>query len=288
MSKIIRQEINLEGVTWEYFEAGEGRPFLLIPAFHSDINRFRPLVDYLSRYFRVILPHLPGISNSQAMGHYRYSSKNYARFLNLLVKKLDLKHYILGGFCLGGVIIVRMLEQGLNFPMHVVIFEGIYDADYLRLEKPFDLVKRVALRLGSRSVLLKSAVDLVLHDERVLALYLRLVYRNELNLKEVIKHQIGITKIMSTRAYIEAAFDIFSTHLAKEKLVFKVPTILIYNRYDNLIDLPPTIAGMQRIFPNSEVLQINLTKHSPAGEISLNAVEKMVEPLSAKLNFLRN
>jgi len=63
---------------------------------------------------------------------------------------------------------------------------------------------------------------------------------------------------------------------------------LIYNRYDNLIDLPPTIAGMQRIFPNSEVLQINLTKHSPAGEISLNAVEKMVEPLSAKLNFLRN
>jgi len=288
MSQIIRKEINLEGVNWEYFEAGQGRTFLLIPAFHSDINRFRPLVEYLSRQFKIILPHLPGISNSQTMGHYRYSSKNYARFLNLFVEKLNFRDYILSGFCLGGVIIVRMLEQGLKFPKHVVIFEGIYDADFIRLEKPFDLVKRVALKLGSQSVLLKSAVDLVLHDERVLSLYLRLAYRDEPNLNEVIKHQVGITKIMSTRAYIETAFDIFNTHLAKENLVFKVPTSLIYNRYDNLIDLPPTIAGMQKIFPNSEVLHINLTKHSPAGEINLNTVEEMIEPLNAKLKLLRD
>jgi pimeloyl-ACP methyl ester carboxylesterase len=287
MKEIVRKEIDLDGVKWEYFEAGAGRTFVLIPAFHSDINRFRPLVDYLSCQFKIILPHLPGISNNHSMGHYRYSSKNYAQFLNLFIEKLKIRDYLLGGFCLGGVIIVRMLEQGLSFPKHVVIFEGIYDANYIRLEKPFDLVKRAALKLGSKSVLLKSAVDLVLHDERVLSLYLRLVYRDEPNLNEVIKHQVAITEIMSTRAYIETAFDIFNTHLAKERLVFKVPTTLIYNRDDNLIDLPPTIAGMQTIFPNSEVLHINLTKHSPAGEIDLKVVEEMIEPLNAKLELLR-
>ena len=288
MPKIVRSEIKLDGIDWEYYTAGAGKSLLLIPAFHSDINRFKPLVEYLSQNFRVILPHLPGISNNQTLGDYDYTAKNYARFLNLFVEKMHLQNYLLAGFCLGGVIIVRMLEQGVKQPERVLIFEGIYDADLFRLQPMYRFIKKAILKLGPKNKLLNSIVDLVLHDERALKLYLKFAYSKEKNLDLVIKHQTEITKIMATRAYIEVIFDIFQTHLAKENLHFSVPTSLIYNKYDNLIDIEPTISGMQRLFPNSEVLQVDLTQHSPAGAINIKFVHEMIKPLEDKLMQLKD
>lgn len=287
MAQIVRKEIQLDGVVWEYFECGQGKTLLLIPAFHSDINRFKPLVEYLSANFKVILPHLPGISNNQTLGSYEYTAKNYAHFLNWFVKDLKLNHYVLAGFCLGGVIIVRMFEQGLANPDHVLIFEGIYDADYIHLRPLYDFFKRAALKLGPKNRVLNSIVDLVLHDERMLSLYFKIAYHDRPNLPEIIKHQVKITKIMATRAYIEVACDIFNTHLSRESLVFQVPTTLIYNKYDNILDVTATVAGMQSIFPQSEVLQVDLTEHSPAGEVSLEFVERLIKPLEQKLALLK-
>lgn len=288
MRKIIRHEIRLDNVNWEYFTAGKGKSLLLIPAFHSDINRFKPLVNYLSQNFKVILPHLPGISNSQTLGNYPYTAKNYARFLNLFVKKMALQKYLLAGFCLGGVIIIRMLEQKVNRPDHILIFEGIYDADFIRLRPMYRLMKKAILKFGPKNKLLNSFVNLVLHDERALKLYLKFAYRKEQDLNKVIKHQIKITKIMATRAYIEVVFDIFNTHFSQENLKFTLPTTLVYNKYDNLIDVGPTVKGMKRLFPNSEILQVDLTQHSPAGAINIKFVQQMIKPLEEKLMKLKN
>ena len=287
MRKIVRHEIQLDGVNWEYFTAGKGKTLLLVPAFHSDINRFKPLVDYLSQNFKVILPHLPGISNNQTLGNYSYTANNYARFLNLFVEKMRLQNYLLAGFCLGGVIIIRMLEQKVKQPEHVLIFEGIYDADFIRLQPMYRFIKQAILKLGPKNKLLNSLVDLILHDERALKLYLKFTYSKEKDINKVIKHQIEITKIMATRAYIEVIFDIFHTHFAQENLKFMVPTSLVYNKYDNLIDIKPTIEGMQRLFPNSEILQVDLTQHSPAGAIDIKFVHEMIRPLEEKLLKLK-
>lgn len=287
MPKIVRYQTKLKGVDWEYFVSGNGRTLLLIPAFHSDVTRFKTLIAYLSQHFQVVLPHLPGISNANNLGKYRFSAANYAYFLNLLVKQLKLKSYLLAGFCYGATIGIRMLEQKVNPPDHFLIFEGIYDADFITLKKRYQVVKKLALRLGSRSKLLSSIVNLILHNESALKLYLYLNYRHEKDLNKVIKHQVKITKIMSTQAYIEVAFDIFNTHLSQEKLRFKIPTTLIYNRFDNLIDVKPTIKGMRAIFPNSEVLTVDLTQHSPAGNIDIKFVQELIKPLEEKLLSLK-
>jgi len=288
MPKIIRYETMLEGISWEYFVCGGGKTLLLIPAFHSDVTRFKTLISYLSQHFQVILPHLPGISNANNLGKYRFSAVNYAYFLNLLVKKLELQHYLMAGFCYGAIIGIRMLEQKVTKPEHFLIFEGIYDADFITLKKRYQVIKKLALRLGSKNKLLSSVVDLILHNESALKLYLYLNYRHEKDLDKVIQHQIKITKIMSTQAYIETAFDIFNTHLSQEKLEFKTPTTLIYNRFDNLIDVKPTIKGMQTIFPNNEVLTVDLTQHSPAGAINIKFVQELIKPLEEKLLSLKN
>ena len=283
MLNIKKHEIILDKVEWEYFVCGKGKPLVIVPAFHSDITRFKPLVKYLSQYFQVILPHLPGISNTKSLGEHSYTAKNYARFLNLFIDKLDLKDYLLAGFCLGGTIITRMLEMGLKKPSHLLIFEGIYDAKFIHLKPLYSFLKKIILQFGPENRVLKALVELVLHDERALTWYLKFTYGKEKNLEEVIKHQIEITKIMASRAYLEVIYDIFTTHLSKEKLQFKVPTTLIYNQYDNLIDVEPTIKGMQTIFPNSEVLRVDLTEHSPSGAISLKVVQKMIVPLEKKI-----
>lgn len=288
MPKIVRYETKLEGVGWEYFVAGSGKPLFFIPAFHSDITRFKPLVLYLSQHFKVILPHLPGISNQNQMGKYSFSAKNYAYFLNLLVKKLKLKNYLMVGFCYGGVIAIRMLEQKTTIPKHLFIFEGIYDANYITLKRRYRFLKVLAFKLGTKNRLLNSVVNLILHNEQVLKLYLRLTYGSEDELDKVIKHQSEITKIMSTRAYLETAFDIFNTHLSQENLNFRVPTTLIYNQFDNLIDIEPTIKGMQQIFPNSQLLTVNLAQHSPSGAITIKFVQELIKPLEEKLLSLKD
>lgn len=287
MGKIVRHEIVLEGVVWEYFVSGKGKTLVIIPAFHSDINRFRPLVVYLSQYFKVILPHLPGISNSKSLGSYEYTAKNYARFLSLFIKKLNLENFVLAGFCLGGTIIIRMLEIGQIKPRHILIFEGIYDSEFLHLEPVYALMKRIIIKFGPKNPFLTALVDLILHDERALTWYLKFVYAKHKSLKKVIRHQIKITKIMATRAYLEVVFDIFNTHLGYESLKFNIPTTLIYNRYDNIIDVEPTIRGMQTIFPNNEVLTVDLTEHSPAGAINIKLVQKLIRPLEEKLFSLK-
>ncbi len=286
MPDITRQEMVIENVKLEYYVSGRGRILLLIPAFHSDINRFRSLVEYLSRDYKVILPHLPGVSNGDALSHYKYSIKNYAHFIKLFIEELDLKDYLLAGFCLGGAIIVRLLEQGVRRPKHILIFEGIYDADFIHLRPFYEFIKKAALRLGEKSHLLRGVMDLFLHDERIMNVYFHLAYHGEKGLDEIVKHQIRITEVMSTRAYIEVAFDIFNLHLSKEELSFNIPATLVYNKYDNIIDLGPTIKGMQRIFPNSELINVDLTTHSPAGEIDVALVNRMVAPLRKTLKKL--
>ncbi|MFT4061000.1 MAG: alpha/beta hydrolase [Edaphocola sp.] len=49
-----------------YTTAGQGRPLVLIHGFPNDSSSWQPIVGHLSKYFRLIMPDLPGAGQSEA------------------------------------------------------------------------------------------------------------------------------------------------------------------------------------------------------------------------------
>ena len=63
---------------------------------------------------------------------------------------------------------------------------------------------------------------------------------------------------------------------------------IVYNQFDNLLDVGPTTKGMQQIFPNSELLTVDLTQNSPSGAITIKFVQELIKPLEEKLLSLKD
>ena len=281
-----KNEIVISQIRFSYYRLGQGRTLFLIPAFHSDVNRFSSLLDILARYFTVYIPELPGISTISPLGHYQHTAKNYALLLNKMIAKLGIEDYILSGFCLGAVIAVRLLQITEKPPSHLMFFEAIYDADYILFNTIDTLAIQTIKTFGPHNRLINSIIDSSLHSDKFLTLYFRLLYRHERHIDQVIPHQIKLTSQMNSRAWVELIYDIFSLHLKKENLIFNIPATLIYNIHDDILDTPKTIAGMKKTFPHSHVFNVNLTQHAPSGPIDKAFVTRLISPLLPILKSL--
>src|SRR3990170_3041604 len=230
-----KKEIVINQIRFTYYRLGQGKSLFLIPAFHSDVNRFSSLLDILARYFTVYIPELPGISTISPLGNYQHTAKNYALLLSKMIAKLGIQTI-----------------------------------------KTF----------GPHNRLINSIIDSSLHSDKFLTLYFRLLYRHERHIDQVIRHQIKLTSQMNSRAWVELIYDIFSLHLKKENLIFNIPATLIYNIHDDILDTPKSIAGMKKIFPDSHVINVNLTRHAPSGPIDKAFVKRLIKPLLPTLKSL--
>lgn len=105
-----------------YVRMGKGTPLFLTLGFNSDIDKFLPLVIYLSKYFEVIMPELPGIGCTATFGGKKYVIKEYAELYRNMIRDLHISSYILGGFCLGGIITIEMVKRG-TVPKAMLLFE---------------------------------------------------------------------------------------------------------------------------------------------------------------------
>lgn len=288
MIQLEKNQIDLDGVIFDYYKMGKGKPLFIIPALHSDFSRFQLLLEYLSRYYTIYFPELPGVGMSTHLfDTQKYSAQNYAHYLNLMVSKLKLSDYTLIGFCLGAVIAIRMLEKNnIPRPIAVILFEALYDGNYIHIDKKYSWIISLIMKLGPQNLLVRKFAGLALQNTKLLTLFYRFNYRHEKDLKKVIDHQIKLTKQMDTRAWLELTEDIFTLHLGRENLTFDLPTLLVFNIADNILDIEKTIAGVTKIFPRSQVVNIELTHHAPAGPIDEKLVHELMTPILPKMHAL--
>lgn len=281
---ITKTNLAIDTIDFDVYQSGQGKALFLIPAFHSDYNRFQSIIEYLSPYFTVYFPQLPGIAIPKPLGHFKHTCRNYAYFMARIINRLELNNYVLMGVCLGAVIAIRMLQRDdLTKPRNLIFYEALYDADYFRIPLRYYWFIKLITALGPGNIIIKDLVNFALHDRRFLSLVFRLAYRHEHHLDKIIDHQIRLTQIMNTNAWLELIYDLFNLHLAGENLKFKLPALLMFNSQDNILDLENTAKGLQNIFPDSKLYHLIYTHHSPATPLDINTIEKLLNPLLPQL-----
>lgn len=105
-----------DGTPLTYREVGEGRPLILLHGLFGDGTVFLPLAEQLEGR-RVILPDL------RRRGP--YPPDVLADDMLALVRHLELTDYDLGGYSLGGRIVVRMLVRGATPRRAIVAGQGL-------------------------------------------------------------------------------------------------------------------------------------------------------------------
>jgi pimeloyl-ACP methyl ester carboxylesterase len=121
--------VGRRGVRLSYREVGEGRPIILLHGFNTDASLWlrHGQADRIAAHgYRVVMPDFRGHGRSE-------KSHNPADYpLDVLtddglalVEHLGLQDYDLGGYSLGGRIVVRMLARGATSNRAVVAGQGL-------------------------------------------------------------------------------------------------------------------------------------------------------------------
>jgi pimeloyl-ACP methyl ester carboxylesterase len=96
--------------TLAYREAGSGNPLILLHGFCESEKIWNPLIQELSKYFRLILPDLPGHGQTPLLPQ-TGSLADIAADIIDLVKELDLVHPVVMGHSMGGYVTLAAVKQ---------------------------------------------------------------------------------------------------------------------------------------------------------------------------------
>jgi 3-oxoadipate enol-lactonase len=97
----VQTEVN--GITLNYRDQGQGTPLLLVHAFPLSGAMWQPQIDVLSERFRVIAPDLRGFGESTVPPG-PYAMEIFADDLAELLDALNVERVVLGGLSMGGYI----------------------------------------------------------------------------------------------------------------------------------------------------------------------------------------
>jgi Predicted hydrolases or acyltransferases (alpha/beta hydrolase superfamily) len=105
-------------------DAGEGRPVVLIPGWPlSDEMYEYQYNDLINNNFRVIGITLRGFGKSdKPYGDYNYDV--HASDIKTVLKKLDIKDAVLGGFSMGGAIAIRYMAANKGARVSKLVLAG--------------------------------------------------------------------------------------------------------------------------------------------------------------------
>ncbi|MBR4950224.1 MAG: alpha/beta hydrolase [Clostridia bacterium] len=111
--------ILINGLNINYEIKGEGYNVVLLHGWGASIESFRPVIDALSRDYRVICPDLPGFGKSDEPKN-PFSTEDYAEFVIEFLKALQIENPVLVGHSHGGRISLCLMGKYL-FPVKKAI-----------------------------------------------------------------------------------------------------------------------------------------------------------------------
>jgi len=223
-SEYIKVEAN---VRLHITDAGQGRPIVLIPGWPlSDEMYEYQYNDLINKNFRVIGITLRGFGKSdKPYGAYDYDV--HAADIKKVLKVLDIKDAVLGGFSMGGAIAIRYMS----------LFKGA-------------CVSKLAL-LGAAAPLWtqrgdfpynlpESAVDelIALNNQdrpKLLANFAKIFSATETSLNKGISGWLnGIGLSASSYATAQCLIALRDTDLRKDLAKIKVPTLIMHGKKDKI------------------------------------------------------
>ena len=118
-----------------YFDEGNNEatkkkvPILLIHGFGEDHCIWKNQIDFLSQYYRVIAPNLPGVHCKPLTIHHSHapSMRNYVEVLHELMHSLHIEKYYVIGHSMGGYIGLEFADYYVN---HVIGLGLVHSTTY--------------------------------------------------------------------------------------------------------------------------------------------------------------
>lgn len=178
-----QRSIDVKGLHIQYLEGGKGDALVMLHGFGGNKDNWTRIGKYLTPFFRVIAPDLPGFGQSSPDPDGDYTIGNQAEWVKAFVRTLGIKSFHLAGNSMGGNIagvyaarypedlkgllllapggvasaepseLVRLLKEGRPNPLVVESVE-----DYERL-LDFIFVKRPFIPRPIKKFLIREAIQ---------------------------------------------------------------------------------------------------------------------------------
>jgi abhydrolase domain-containing protein 6 len=97
-----QKSIDVGNVHFEYLEGGKGEVLLLLHGFGGNKDNWTRIAQYLTPYYRVIAPDLPGFGESSRDKNATYSYTAQVNRLHKFINALGIRKFLIGGNSMGG------------------------------------------------------------------------------------------------------------------------------------------------------------------------------------------
>jgi len=258
---------------------GEGKPLLFIHGHRSDALRWRGVILFLGKKFKVYAPDLPGFGKSPPFKNKKHSMENYAFYLNEFVRILNLKDYHLFGGSMGGIIALNMVLLNPKIkPTKLVLVGTPYDKKFWKMS----LTKKLGLFFLDKLPFLLNLGQKIINNDFLLYHLLYIFFPQKARRREIIEYEMKQWRVMPIRIWFETMKETLGVNFAKEKKKIKIPTLIFNSQKDQYFKKEETLTGLKKLCPNSKIFLLPFPEHVPKGELTLASLLPF-EPFLEKL-----
>jgi pimeloyl-ACP methyl ester carboxylesterase len=249
-----RKSVRVGDSIWPYLEGGKAtaEPIVLVHGFGGDKDNWTLYAPYLTPHHRVICPDLPGFGENDRSVEPDYGMKAQARRLREFLDTLGIARCHLAGNSMGGFI---ALQFALDYPGRLASLTlldnaGVAGTGVSDLER--------SIKQGSNPLELKTMADV----DRMLAF----IYRKPPFMPRQFK-RVMLDDALANAQVLEKVF----WTLAKEGIAgvlnprlgeLQVPTLVVWGRHDQLIDVS-VVDELRRGIPDSVAVILEHVGHVP-------------------------
>lgn len=188
--------IRIRGISVRYLDIGQGDPLIFFHGSGLDARSHLPLLEILSKHYRVIAPDLPGFGRSETPEK-DWSLREYGQFFHEFLEKIKITKPILLGFSLGGGVALDLASRTRNISKVIAI-----DPAAIPLSLPFRTLVFKAVTESMHVSDIKSSAKL---SYRIILNLLRNPFRTPgayRNIRTSLEHGCGKPESISAPALI--------------------------------------------------------------------------------------
>lgn len=138
--KLTLATVSVDGLNWSYLVGGRGDPVLFVHGYGADKYRFGPVVPSLTRFYRVVVPDLPGFGESTKQAALPYDITSQTERLANFIDAIGLRRFHLAGVSMGGYIAAL---YAADHPQRLLSL-ALVDAAGVSSPRPSTLLRRFA------------------------------------------------------------------------------------------------------------------------------------------------
>lgn len=273
--KLKEHTIKVNDAQIYYYTYGEGSPLLFIHGHRSDTLRWGNIILYLGEKFKVYSPDLPGFGKSPPLKGGWHTMIRYAQYLVAFTQKVGLTDYVLVGGSMGGIIALYMLKNPDVHVRKLLLLGTPYDKAYFRIGKKTRRLLSLGLKTAVKGKIATIIADFIIGTDFLFYRLLKRSFPPDARKEEIIKYEMRQWRVMPAKIWMQTFHDILNVNFSKEKFKTNIPTLIVASKGDHFIKPKETIAGLQKICPNSRVVYLPFKRHVPRGEITLEQIKEL-------------